>query len=1060
MNKLFNKIAALSVGLAMAIGVGVVAGSGKKAVAAKADTVEAFSFTRSGTADTVTSGYSMVLTNYNAKSGYYQDKSSSVGLDIGVKKSSGTIWTTAPTSISLTVKVGGGSEKDPLENNVTANLIDASGNEIANTSAVVTTKVETQTGKDYTVSLPVAANAAGVMVHHAKESGYNSRVYAISMSYESSAPVVTTYTVTYNGNGSTGGTVPTDANEYNSGDLVTVLGNTGSLVKTDCVFDGWNTKADGTGVDYAADDQLNITADVTLYAKWAFNGQEYKKITDLNVADKVIITAVKDSVSYYLPAATTSSAPLAAVATISDDKVQGLSSAELFTVSKDSSGKFSFKNADGKYLVNTSNNNGVRINTTTEAFWTVSATADGFKMTNNSRWLGVYNTADWRSYTTSDANNYKGADTKSSAEAICFYGIEKEVSPLESIELRDYPSSCEMDIGAKATLGYYGLDADGEQWTGDVTYVSSNTAVATISGNVLTAVASGTTEVTVYANAGVAGAKVESDPIEIEVLADPERIDLPVGNYQVVISAEGKKKGDAIPETSYEIKAKEGRTWYKNLSVACTDVSVAYANEYSLDASTGAIAFTNNSNAKITTVSFDWYTDNGFAASDLYVGSSTTPAEHTAGTGGSGSVYIYTINANENFRIANPSTEKKSSFYSVTINFEVVNESEKFHSLVVSKAEGWSTTVNGTYKNGAAPTNSGLVVTANFTEDEGQSISRSEVVTSQVSNWAYNPDTLHTGDTSFSVVATWSGHDSASFVVTNIVVEDIVGPIASGRYYIMNSTKTIGLDGAPEDSTPEGIDLSKPNELKAFDVTLVDDNEYEITVTVSGTKYYLVFNSAAASGSNSSIRVTSTPTSSLLSRTWSLEAVEGGYYVKQHTVGTTYRYLSQYSTPDWRGYVNTTNGDPVINFVSEGSLASEIVSKLNEAGLCGEQAPSTEKWSAMEAITHIDHELAILRAAEYTKTGSGAETVVTAKEGTEQVVAEAAARYDYIIGKYGQATYSDFLGRNPGPVSNERIRSESAIESNNMISIIIVIASVATVSFLLTCVIIKKRKEN
>lgn len=74
--------------------------------------------------------------------------------------------------------------------------------------------------------------------------------------------------VTYNGNDNTGGTVPTDSTPYASGALVTVLGNTGSLVKTGYTFDGWNTKADGTGTAYAAGAQFTITADTTFYAKW------------------------------------------------------------------------------------------------------------------------------------------------------------------------------------------------------------------------------------------------------------------------------------------------------------------------------------------------------------------------------------------------------------------------------------------------------------------------------------------------------------------------------------------------------------------------------------------------------------------------------------------------------------------------------------------------------------------------------------------------------------------------------------------------------------------------
>src|SRR5690606_31059990 len=48
-------------------------------------------------------------------------------------------------------------------------------------------------------------------------------------------------TVTYDDNGSTGGTVPTDTNNpYTSGDTVTVLGNTGALTNICHSFNSWN----------------------------------------------------------------------------------------------------------------------------------------------------------------------------------------------------------------------------------------------------------------------------------------------------------------------------------------------------------------------------------------------------------------------------------------------------------------------------------------------------------------------------------------------------------------------------------------------------------------------------------------------------------------------------------------------------------------------------------------------------------------------------------------------------------------------------------------------------
>ena len=75
-----------------------------------------------------------------------------------------------------------------------------------------------------------------------------------------------TFTVTYDANGAESGDVPTDGNEYESGTAVTVLGNTGDLVKTGYRFDGWQIDKEGTV--YTAGETFNITSNITLYAKW------------------------------------------------------------------------------------------------------------------------------------------------------------------------------------------------------------------------------------------------------------------------------------------------------------------------------------------------------------------------------------------------------------------------------------------------------------------------------------------------------------------------------------------------------------------------------------------------------------------------------------------------------------------------------------------------------------------------------------------------------------------------------------------------------------------------
>ena len=87
-----------------------------------------------------------------------------------------------------------------------------------------------------------------------------------NMSITGSAP---TYTVVYSGNESEGGASPSDANNYTAGSTVTVLGNTGNLVRTGYAFSGWNTAANGSGTNYSPSDTFSMgSSNVTLYAEW------------------------------------------------------------------------------------------------------------------------------------------------------------------------------------------------------------------------------------------------------------------------------------------------------------------------------------------------------------------------------------------------------------------------------------------------------------------------------------------------------------------------------------------------------------------------------------------------------------------------------------------------------------------------------------------------------------------------------------------------------------------------------------------------------------------------
>ncbi|MEI7956514.1 MAG: InlB B-repeat-containing protein [Verrucomicrobiota bacterium] len=78
-------------------------------------------------------------------------------------------------------------------------------------------------------------------------------------------------TITYNGNGSDGGTVPADGSSpFVYGATVTVPG-AGSMTRADYAFIGWNTAADGGGMSYSPGGTFTLYDNITLYAKWLPN---------------------------------------------------------------------------------------------------------------------------------------------------------------------------------------------------------------------------------------------------------------------------------------------------------------------------------------------------------------------------------------------------------------------------------------------------------------------------------------------------------------------------------------------------------------------------------------------------------------------------------------------------------------------------------------------------------------------------------------------------------------------------------------------------------------------
>lgn len=113
---------------------------------------------------------------------------------------------------------------------------------------------------------------------------FSALVVMLALSLASCDPTTasgSSFKVSYDANGATSGTVPTDSGTYDAGTTVTVLGNTGNLTKTGYSFSGWNTAASGSGTSYAAGATFAIgSADITLYASWkASTSTSWKKCT-------------------------------------------------------------------------------------------------------------------------------------------------------------------------------------------------------------------------------------------------------------------------------------------------------------------------------------------------------------------------------------------------------------------------------------------------------------------------------------------------------------------------------------------------------------------------------------------------------------------------------------------------------------------------------------------------------------------------------------------------------------------------------------------------------------
>jgi basic membrane protein A len=142
-------------------------------------------------------------------------------------------------------------------------------------------------------------------------------------------PKQITYTVIYHANQASSGSVPA-TQVKRSGIALNIAANTGNLLRIGYGFDGWNTRADGSGTDYAAGSSYQKDADLELFAKWksvitvgmltegsSLQDGIFTNATWIGI-QKAVLDFSLEQMEYRIPSGTTDEAYLAAIGQLYD----------------------------------------------------------------------------------------------------------------------------------------------------------------------------------------------------------------------------------------------------------------------------------------------------------------------------------------------------------------------------------------------------------------------------------------------------------------------------------------------------------------------------------------------------------------------------------------------------------------------------------------------------------------------------------------------------------------------------------------------------------------------
>ena len=300
-----------------------------------------------------------------------------------------------------------------LTENATLSITDANAGYFSVDPASVSPTDGTIEGKDVTVTYAPTAKGK----HNATleiKSGETIKEIALS------GTCLPTYNVSWMVNG-VSYTTGDPSTSVTSGECVTALPTEPAAIGSK-KFVGWTNEQIAAAQPTAPavlfttpENAPAVTGDVTYYAVFATEAmgssawKRIKTLPDITDGSYVIKNA-----NYILPnAANSKEAPTVVAAPAIDDKTEtitGKVDASMiwsFTTTG-TANQFYVKNADGSYLYEINDGNGIRVGSTSDKWTFAGNTTDYFSMkgAKNSRYCATYNDQDWRSYTSAKHKNY------------------------------------------------------------------------------------------------------------------------------------------------------------------------------------------------------------------------------------------------------------------------------------------------------------------------------------------------------------------------------------------------------------------------------------------------------------------------------------------------------------------------------------------------------------------------------------------------------------------------------------------------------------------------------